>query len=91
MHFKWPTGYNDWDIDTTIFEDHKWDTGACNDWDNDTLTSKNQYNSSNSGDQHDKDGNWDAPLHCNAEIFVAECILLVMGFALSAKLAQQSI
>lgn len=35
--------------------------------------------------------NWDAPLYLNASVSVAECILLIMAFALSAKLSQQSI
>ena len=82
---------NDWDNNTATFEDHNWDTGACNDRDGDTLSSEDHYNSSNSGDQHDKDDNWDSPLHSNAEVSAAECILLVMGVVLSAKLTQESI
>ena len=55
------------------------------------MSFKDHYNSSNSEDQHDKDYYWDFPLYSNAEISVAECILLVMCFALSAKLTQESI
>ena len=82
---------NDWNNNTATFEDHNLDTGACYDWDGGTLSFKDHYNSSNSEDQHDKDYNWDSPLYSNAEIYVAECILLVMGFALAAKLTQESI
>ena len=85
---------NDWDRDTTPSEDsHDWDTGAHSYWDGDTMISEGHHDSSNSGDQHDKDtaGNWDAPLYSDAGISVTECICLIMGFVLSARLTQESI
>ena len=89
---EWETrACNDWDNNTATFEDHNWNTEACNDLDGDTLLSEYHYNSSNSGDQYDKNDNLDSPLCSNVEISVAECILLIIDFALSAKLTQESV